>query len=208
MDAPDRFLWQSTIVFGSTALIRASSSVSQGCRMTTLSRWAVRSRLEKSALVSSATRRCPATSLAAKLVPGHTSAAPQISIAVSHPDFPIWRLCRSPLEGARRTTSFLDGYPSPGEPRWSPVLADEWLRFPLVDERITRRVWGIAKAVRLQITRSDPPPRRALFILGCQRSGTTMVIDALGRDWRAKTYSEFSAVNVPADGRRPWSSAP
>lgn len=32
-----------------------------------------------------------------------------------------------------------------------------------------------------------------------------MVIDALGRDWRAKTYSEFSAVNVPADGRRPWS---
>jgi hypothetical protein len=74
-----------------------------------------------------------------------------------------------------------------------------------VDERIRRRAWGLAKEVRNRLPRPDRVPSRALFILGCQRSGTTMLVDTLDRDWRVKTFSEFSGVNRSAAGRRPWS---
>jgi hypothetical protein len=74
-----------------------------------------------------------------------------------------------------------------------------------MDERVRRRVWGLMKAARRRVTRSGGSSPRALFILGCQRSGTTMVVETLDRDWRVKTFPEFSAVNLPADGRRPWS---
>jgi hypothetical protein len=74
-----------------------------------------------------------------------------------------------------------------------------------VDERIRRRAWGLAKEVRNRLPRRDRVPPKALFILGCQRSGTTMLVDTLDRDWRVKTFNEFSGVNRPAAGRRPWS---
>ena len=32
-----------------------------------------------------------------------------------------------------------------------------------------------------------------------------MLVDTLDRDWRVKTFNEFSGVNRPAAGRRPWS---
>jgi hypothetical protein len=74
-----------------------------------------------------------------------------------------------------------------------------------MDERVRRRVWGLTKAARRRVMRPGGSSPRALFILGCQRSGTTMVVETLDRDWRVKTFQEFSAVNLPADGRRPWS---
>jgi Sulfotransferase family len=74
-----------------------------------------------------------------------------------------------------------------------------------MDERIRRRAWGLAKEVRNRVPRSGRLPPRALFILGCQRSGTTLLVDTLDRDWRVKTFGEFSGVNRSAAGRRPWS---
>jgi hypothetical protein len=74
-----------------------------------------------------------------------------------------------------------------------------------MDERIRRRAWGLAKEVRNRVPRSGRLPSRALFILGSQRSGTTLLVDTLDRDWRVKTFGEFSGVNRSAAGRRPWS---
>jgi Sulfotransferase family len=74
-----------------------------------------------------------------------------------------------------------------------------------MDERIRRRAWGLAKEVRNRVPRSGRLPSRALFILGCQRSGTTLLVDTLDRDWRVKTFGEFSGVNRSVAGRRPWS---
>jgi hypothetical protein len=74
-----------------------------------------------------------------------------------------------------------------------------------MDERIRRRAWGLAKEVRNRLPHSGRPPSRSLFILGCQRSGTTMLAETLDKDWRVKTFNEFSGVNWPASGRRPWS---
>ncbi|HKH42742.1 MAG TPA: sulfotransferase domain-containing protein [Solirubrobacterales bacterium] len=74
-----------------------------------------------------------------------------------------------------------------------------------MDERLRRRTRGLAKDVGRRVTpRGDSPPR-SLFILGCQRSGTTMIVEALDKDWRVKTFPEHSAVNLPADRKRPWS---
>ena len=74
-----------------------------------------------------------------------------------------------------------------------------------MDERIRRRAWGLAKEVRNRLPRGDRQPSRALFVLGCQRSGTTILVDTLDKDGRVKTFGEFSGVNRPAAGRRPWS---
>lgn len=74
-----------------------------------------------------------------------------------------------------------------------------------MDERIRRRTWGLAKEVRNRLPGRGRLPSRALFVLGCQRSGTTILVDTLDKDWRVKTFSEFSGVNRPAAGRRPWS---
>jgi sulfotransferase family protein len=77
-----------------------------------------------------------------------------------------------------------------------------------MDERLRRKAWGLTKAARTRVAGPGSAGPRALFILGCQRSGTTMVTETLDKDWRVKTYSEFSSVNRPADGRRPWSVRP
>ena len=74
-----------------------------------------------------------------------------------------------------------------------------------MDERIRRRGRGLAKEVRNRLPRGGSVPSRALFVLGCQRSGTTILVDTLDKDWRVKTFGEFSGVNRSAPGRRPWS---
>lgn len=74
-----------------------------------------------------------------------------------------------------------------------------------MDQRIHRRARGIAKEVRNRLPRRGRQPSRALFVVGCQRSGTTILVDTLDKDWRVKTFGEFSGVNRPAAGRRPWS---
>jgi hypothetical protein len=74
-----------------------------------------------------------------------------------------------------------------------------------MDERVRRKAWWAAKAIRRRIAMPGADSTRALFVLGCQRSGTTMVGDVLDKDWRVKAFREFSAMNLPAKGARPWS---
>jgi hypothetical protein len=74
-----------------------------------------------------------------------------------------------------------------------------------MDERIRRRAWGLAKEARNRFPGRGRLPSRVLFVLGCQRSGTTILVDTLDKDWRVKSFGEFSGVNRPAAGRRPWS---
>lgn len=74
-----------------------------------------------------------------------------------------------------------------------------------MDERIRRRAWGLAKAARNRLPGGGRLPPRVLFVLGCQRSGTTILVDTLDKDWRVKTFGEFSGVNRSAAGRQPWS---
>jgi hypothetical protein len=74
-----------------------------------------------------------------------------------------------------------------------------------MDERLRRRAWELSKAVRIRASLSARRSTTALFILGCQRSGTTMLGDTLAKDRRVKAVREFSAVTLPAPGRRPWS---
>ncbi len=43
--------------------------------------------------------------------------------------------------------------------------------------------------------RPAPQAPRTLFILGCQRSGTTLLLNIFEQDWNAATYKEFSPLN-------------
>lgn len=53
--------------------------------------------------------------------------------------------------------------------------------------------------------RPAPSPPRTLFVLGCQRSGTTMLMQVLRQDPDVKTFGEFSPLNRFAPGlNRLW----
>jgi hypothetical protein len=53
--------------------------------------------------------------------------------------------------------------------------------------------------------RPAPSPPRALFVLGCQRSGTTMLMQVLRQNPDVKTFGEFSPLNRFAPGlNRLW----
>jgi hypothetical protein len=53
--------------------------------------------------------------------------------------------------------------------------------------------------------RPAPAPPRTLFVLGCQRSGTTMLMQVLGQNPDVKTFGEFSPLNRFAPGlNRLW----
>ncbi len=45
--------------------------------------------------------------------------------------------------------------------------------------------------------RPRPPQQRTLLILGCQRSGTTLLLRIFEQDWNARTYQEESALSRP-----------
>jgi hypothetical protein len=73
-------------------------------------------------------------------------------------------------------------------------------------ERLSRRAWALTKATRRGIQAPlGSTETRALIVLGCQRSGTTMMVETLEKDWRIKTFHEYSALNLTAESRRPWS---
>jgi hypothetical protein len=68
---------------------------------------------------------------------------------------------------------------------------------------LDRVPWSAARGrvIRLgrdarQYVRRAPQSPRTLFILGCQRSGTTMLLDALGHDPDVKVFGEFSPLNA------------
>ncbi len=50
--------------------------------------------------------------------------------------------------------------------------------------------------------RPRPPQQRIYFILGCQRSGTTLLLNIFAKDWNAQTYHEVSVLSrAPGEHR-------
>jgi len=64
-------------------------------------------------------------------------------------------------------------------------------------EKISRWLFGAFKPIRRRLARgTEPTEKTVLLILGCQRSGTTLVQNILQRDIRSKVYGEFSKLSA------------
>ena len=60
-----------------------------------------------------------------------------------------------------------------------------------------RRVWLIKKKRLMQsLAANNAAPKKILFIVGCQRSGTTMMLRILERDRQSRVYGEFSELSL------------
>jgi hypothetical protein len=58
------------------------------------------------------------------------------------------------------------------------------------------RLFGAFKQIRQQLApRPEWPDKTILMIMGCQRSGTTLVQDIFQRDMQTKVYGEFSRIS-------------
>lgn len=64
--------------------------------------------------------------------------------------------------------------------------------------RISRRLFRARKSLHQALTRY-PDDKSILFILGCQRSGTTLLAEIFQRDLDAKSYGEYSKLT--SDGK-------
>ena len=63
-------------------------------------------------------------------------------------------------------------------------------------EKVSRRLFGAFKRMRQRLAgRTEPGDKTVLLILGCQRSGTTLMQHILQRDMRSKVYGEFSKLS-------------
>jgi hypothetical protein len=64
-----------------------------------------------------------------------------------------------------------------------------------VRKKVVRRTFDFQKEL-FQLTRpATAETRRLLLIIGCQRSGTTLMSETLGKDWNAKIYPEHSILS-------------
>lgn len=73
---------------------------------------------------------------------------------------------------------------------------------------VRRRVRSLAKDAYHRLGRRPSAGPVILVVLGCQRSGTSMMLRTLDEDWNAKVFDEFASVNVRAGDRRSsWSGA-
>ena len=63
--------------------------------------------------------------------------------------------------------------------------------------RKASRIW-LTWSKRIAHTLAPTPPeqKKVLFIIGCQRSGTTMMLRILGRDRKSSIYGEFSRLSI------------
>lgn len=65
-----------------------------------------------------------------------------------------------------------------------------------VKKKITRRTFAIQKELyQLLRTGSADEARKLLLVIGCQRSGTTLISETFGKDWNVKIYPEHSALS-------------
>jgi len=62
--------------------------------------------------------------------------------------------------------------------------------------KVSRWLFGAFKRIRRRLARrTEPGEKSVLLILGCQRSGTTLMQNILQRDMRSKVYGEFSKLS-------------
>jgi len=66
-----------------------------------------------------------------------------------------------------------------------------------IGEKASRWLFGALKPLRRRFAgRGENSKKTVLLILGCQRSGTTLVQNILQRDIRSKVYGEFSRLSA------------
>ncbi|MFT4867195.1 MAG: hypothetical protein ACI8RE_003396 [Ilumatobacter sp.] len=61
-------------------------------------------------------------------------------------------------------------------------------------DKITTRLRREAKHLRLRVSAVDPAPHPLLHIIGCQRSGTTMLTELLDHDRRIRVFGELGEL--------------
>ncbi len=61
-------------------------------------------------------------------------------------------------------------------------------------ERAKRKVFLSGKNLLQNLKEADPN-KKVLFVVGCQRSGTNMILEIFERDLNAKVYGEFSKLS-------------
>ncbi len=61
-------------------------------------------------------------------------------------------------------------------------------------ERAKRKVFLSGKNLLQNLKEADPN-KKVLFVVGCQRSGTNMILEIFERDMNAKVYGEFSELS-------------
>ncbi len=60
-----------------------------------------------------------------------------------------------------------------------------------------KRIWLVRKKRLVQSLSPTPPDqKKVLLIIGCQRSGTTMMLRILERDRQSRVYGEFSELSI------------
>jgi hypothetical protein len=64
-----------------------------------------------------------------------------------------------------------------------------------LNEKISSRIFRARKDLHRIIQSQDTSGKQVLFILGCQRSGTTLMTNILEKDWSAKVYPEHSKLS-------------
>jgi len=64
-----------------------------------------------------------------------------------------------------------------------------------------QRTLRVRNRVYHALRMSSPAERRTIIILGCQRSGTTLMLDLFAEDRRTMIYPEFSALSGGAEDR-------
>jgi len=65
-----------------------------------------------------------------------------------------------------------------------------------IGRKVSRWLFGVFKPIRRRLARrNEAAEKTVLLILGCQRSGTTLVQNIFQRDVRSKVYGEFSKLS-------------
>jgi hypothetical protein len=63
-------------------------------------------------------------------------------------------------------------------------------------DKVSRWLFDVSKRIRQRLARrTEPGEKTVLLILGCQRSGTTLMQNILQRDMQSKVYGEFSELS-------------
>lgn len=68
--------------------------------------------------------------------------------------------------------------------------------FTQIVRALSWRTRQLAKGIYHTRLRLSSLPRSTIFILGCQRSGTTVLADSFERDWNVYLFREFSDLNI------------